>query len=645
MSRISRLSRAAAGRKSDETSRKDRRPTGRHAAPPAPPARPPSGRAPAARPPSGRQEPAKPPSAKPPSGRQEPAVEPQRSSRRRPNAAGGDPGAAKPKWRTYLPMIAVVGLILLLAVGAYAFPKVRRSMKLGEIREATDPQAALVLWREFAELVAQNQGELTAKLTATSPENGPVDVRLAFAQEMKIPGVPLRIATASSSAAIPAKAGQMSLRARALDVAADIMLADRDTATNLDGFINRSEIDTWLLQKGAVETDQDLARAGIRVLAAYGKPISGQEPANLLIDLINTKGQDPVLLQTAVENLHLVITPATVGRAIQALSAANGDVLIKDTGDPARQRPSVVATIAGQADPQQLPAVFALLDHENEKVQAAGMAILRGTGIGGRRGSIPPKDQEDMGRRVGIVLTAETREKKPTLFKEALAAVQNLGLVGARDQLFILMGVVPADSEEAKIIAATLGGTFLNSRNESVKALAEEVLDKLVAALDDPARRKTAAAALNQIVHKGLSGLRQAVEKLIALADQEPACFPVASRLVSDLFERPDVVKVCGDNLKAWRDFLAKDRPRYAEFLAIRTWREETNKKARATEGAPFLRQAQAKAEDNILIIEGWQRESSRTPLPLGLLPEHLADQVRLLRLLKESLFKAMPAL
>ena len=358
MSRISRLSRAAAGRKPDETSRKDRRPTGRHAAPPA---KPPSGRAPA---------------AKPPSGRQEPVAEAPRSSRRRPNAAGGDPGSAKPKWRTYLPMIAVVGLILLLAVGAYAFPKVRRSMKLGEIREAADPQAALVLWREYAELVAQDKSMLTTQLTATSPENGPVDIRLAFAQEMKIPRVPLHIATASSSAKVPVKAGQMSLRARALDAAADIMLADRDTATDLDGYINRSEIDTWLVQKDAVEKDQDLARAGIRVVATYGKKISGQEPANFLIDLINTKGQDPVLLQTAVENLHLVITPDTVGRAIQALSAANGDVLIKDAGDPARQRPSVVTTIAGQADPRYLGDVLKLLGHENEKVQAAGMAIL-----------------------------------------------------------------------------------------------------------------------------------------------------------------------------------------------------------------------------------------------------------------------------
>ena len=526
------------------------------------------------------------------------------ASSRAERGKAGQRARREPKtWKDHLPLMIGGLLLILVLIGLMSIPAIRRSMAMTAIDEAPDVESALSAWEHFATLVGGNPQRLSV---AYARRLGPAEARIAFARDRKLFVEAMNIATPPDQ--------HPDIRIQALQAACDILLADRSAGDHARGIVN-SRIVAWVTQEDADIIDQDLAVAALRLLAIFNRPIADEEVAMIMLRLIREPGTDAVIRQAAIRELHRVIDRGNVGHVIHTMTTPHGSDMIADRGSP-----SIVSVAADHASPSDLDSVFALLSYDdNPRAQAAGLEILRGSGMASRQEQMDDAQRERSGQQVASYITSSVLNDKPEVFNEALRAVQSLRLTGARDQLFAMMGEIPPGSEAATIMASTLGTTFINTRTDESLSISEEIIRSLATAVADANKRPIAVAALKQVRERNLAQLRSALEALIATGDED--AFEAAMHIVGNLYQRQDVIRHHGNSvadIDNWRQALAEDRAEFQAYQAAIDWYNETQPTVqRASDGRDNIRAARERCQQEMARLEAWV--SGERPVPLGL--------------------------
>ena len=523
-------------------------------------------------------------------------------------------------WKDNLKLYVIVVFIVIGVTLALSWPSIQRNMKLGQLDETTDLAEAKTLADEYLTITEANPRYVEIAITG---DHGPVETQLYLAEQIK--SVP--------SYAVVLRRDSLTdeQRMTALNLFAEQYSRDDSNHTNTQ--LDPKQLMAWAAQDEREPDDRHigLAQAAVRVIARRGKDLTGTDPAQVLCGMVGNAGQNPLLIETIVEELPQVLNADNVGYIMDEMVGANADTLLASQ--------ALMSKVGAVVRPAHIGEIFEMLDHERTAIKAAGIQFLQGNGMS----AVPPSQAEDIGRRISAYLGDDTRTESPAVFSEALKAVGKLNLTGARKKMFEMLPKLDPESPEAESMADTLGRLFVVDDKDPVRQrVAEDVLEGLTRAVDNPDSRITAAKALLKVKATDLPGLRDALEACIRHGT-EPLCFEAAKHICRDLFARNDVVQKLGDDVAAWSEFLAGDRGRFEEFMSIADWHAE-NAEVRATDDIELIMANKARCEREMARLEQWLGDTGQ-PMPLGLTKSQVERQLKGLSTFKYSLLKAMPGL
>ncbi len=490
-------------------------------------------------------------------------------AQRRPRTQGG--GIAK---------FVVLGVVLVLVIGAISFNPVRRAIALGKL-DATrsDSSAARTAAADaFMRLVDGNLSIVTA---AVVENRGPVDAQIYMAKAVKS-FLALTIIAERQVVAPPAGGGTAP---EAADAAKNVTAEERAAALAAaadiyDGEANRhsrlpSGLAAWARD---LETPRPVADAAVRlIVTAKGNENKDFAPGEVLLNAAVTPNQDPERVAAAIAALAEFLDATNLNYAFTLLNSRVGD-----------QALGVLAEkIVKTATPLHLPQIMKLLANPQPAVRAVAIEALGGPGM--VLGDTPQgfKEREELGKTLAPKLAPDTPKVE---LAAAIKAVKGLRLVGARDALLALVPKLDALQLEgvdgpymSGVLGKSLIGMTVAPAADDVKSKAEakamsaaadaasgDLITKLIAALDDDASRAVAAAALSLVSNQNYPQLRPALDKLAAHGE-DAACFTTLGILTGKVYGREDVVKACGQDLEKWKAQLAKDKAvcdRLREILA-----------------------------------------------------------------------------
>ncbi len=490
--------------------------------------------------------------------------------------------------------VVALGLVALVIGAAFAYPSVMRSVYLGRLDQARGDEA-IAAAKVFLDFTGRSPGHVR---NAVRDNRGPVEAQIYLAREAG--SYPALVDLLDRADSDPSRATSPAQRASALEAAVAIYDRERNA---------RDRPPRALEEWAKTAPDRAVAVAAAGLVAK----IDADTAPETLAAVAGEPGQDPLRVAAALDGLAAISRPENIGCAIGLLASNASDAVMAH----AELRQRIIASVSAD----HLERLLALLGNPIPGVRALALEAMGGISL--PDGPDVAKRREELGRTVAAKLTRDT---PPVELAAALKAAKGLRLTGARDAVLALVpvrGEIPLDGIDDRFYSDTLGGAFIFAKPEAARASSDDLIVKLTVLLDDPRSRAVAANAL-AIIHDGeFPSLRPALDKLAVFGD-DPACFTALSSLVAKAFNRPDVAKANGRDLKRWQAFLAADRPRYQRAAAIHAWYVENKQFQRISDGKKKLTENREYLDQARDDIQGWLDDPKFVP-PLGM----TLDQVR----------------
>jgi hypothetical protein len=534
----------------------------------------------------------------------------------------------------------VFGIVGLIVIAGLSYSPIMRSMALSKLDAATGEDAILAA-DAYMKLVGNNPSDL---LLLVSGNHGPVEAQVHVAKEAKLFSSLVQISERPLSDPPPGPDGKalthvnmpglktvtQDQRILALDAATAVYDPD-----SMKRDLPPDELASWA-KDGRLKIE--LSLAAIQLMAKM-QPKYGNET---LLGIATAQGQDPQRIEAAIDAIGANADAEDIGFAITLLGSRVSDMAVSRT--------KLTDKITKFASPNQLTSLVGLLNSPKDEVRAIAIEAMGGPHM--MLGDSPAdyRKREELGKSILPKLDEKT---PPVELVATLKAVKGLRLIGARDAVLALVPklkslhlegisdafmsdllgkalittLVPGDAPAAKVPAkdgkdakpAAVGANDPQQIATEARTQSEDLIAKLITALDDDASRPIAATALSLIGDPSYLGLRAALDKLQAHGDS-PECFTALLTLVDKTYNRSDVTKANGKDLGKWKDFLAMDKPRFERIREIMAWMAthrnnlqigDGRHRADLGEAKEFI----AKAQEE---LDGWLADKSFVP-PLGL--------------------------
>ncbi len=394
------------------------------------------------------------------------------------------------------------------------------------------------------------------------------------------------------------------------------------------------------------KTDPEIQRgraiAATALLVKANRPgSSGGGAAAILAKIAATPGIDGERIQAALDGLATLAenNADALGLGLHLLKGPSADLVVK--------HPRLRTALVTRATTAHLRAALDLLGEQTPpEIRALALECLGAPGMRISEDAAGTKTRRELGLQIGSKLRKETDKAE---LVGALKAARNLKLWGARDAVLALandIGTLGLEGIDGGWLASCLAYSCLppslHNVSDDQRSWAGETLGKFIAGLDNPAIRPVAAQALG-LVGSGfdeLLALRPALDRLAALGD-EPACFTALVTLVGKVYNRTDVAKTCGNDLKAWRDFLAKDKPRAETYAGIMKWIEENGENSMLVKtGLAKLTVAKNFIAKSRVEIDAWLADPKFVP-PIGVTRDQVAALGKQLNWMTQQVNKA----
>jgi hypothetical protein len=477
----------------------------------------------------------------------------------------------------------VFGLIALVVIGAFCYGPVTRSMALGKL-DAAKGDDALLAADAYMKLVDGNPSYLRMLVR---DNHGPVEAQVHVAKEAKLFSSLVMICERPLSDPPPSMDGKpvagasdaglktvtQDQRILALDAAGAIYQPDAMAAELLP-----DELAKWA-KDGGYKTELSLAamRLIIKTRPKYAM--------DTLLSIATAAGQDAQRTEAAIDAIAALTESDNLGYSINLLGSRVSDLAVSRT--------KLTDNITKLSSPHNLPSLVALLSSPKDEVRAIAIEAMGGPHM--QLGDSPADyhQREELGKSITPKLDDKT---PPVELAATLKAVKGLRLIGARDAVLALVpklatlhleGISPAFMSDLLGKALISSGQPADAGKDAkggpeaaaaavkiaseARAQSEDLIGKLIAALDDDASRAIAAGALMAITDPSFLSLRAGLDKLLAHGDN-PDCFTALTVLVDKTYNRSDVAKACGKELDKWKDFLASDRPHFDRVKEILEW-------------------------------------------------------------------------
>jgi hypothetical protein len=477
----------------------------------------------------------------------------------------------------------VFGLIALVVIGALSYGPVTRSMAMGKLDAAKGDEAILAA-DAYMKLVEGNPSYLRMLV---KENHGPVEAQVHVAKEAKEfsslvvicerplsdppPAADGKPAAAASDASL--KVVTQDQRILALDAATAIYVPETMTKELLP-----DDLAKWA-KDGGYKTE--LSLAAMRLIAK-ARP---KYAMDTLLSIATAAGQDAQRTEAAIDAIAATTEADNLGYSINLLGSRVSDLAVSRT--------KLTDNIIKLSSPDHLASLVALLSSPKDEVRAIAIEAMGGPHM--QLGDSPADyhKREELGKNI----TPKLDEKTPPVELAAtLKAVKGLRLIGARDAVLALvpkLKTLHLEGISAGFMSDLLGKALISTLQpadagkdakggaeaaaEAVKLAteartqSEDLITKLIAALDDDASRAIAAGALMEISDPSFLSLRAGLDKLQAHGEN-PDCFTALTVLVDKTYNRSDVVKANGKDLEKWKDFLASDRPHFDRVKEILDW-------------------------------------------------------------------------
>jgi len=524
---------------------------------------------------------------------------------RRPGSSRSARPPAKKSYANYI----VIGVVVACVIGGLAYRPVMRKIKLGTLDKAIGV-AAIAAADDY--LIFEDRSEPMVREVIRS-NRGPFDAQVHMASAIQ--SFPALMSIAER------KELSVEQRAVSLTAAAAAFSPDKHKGERVP-----SEMKGW----AETSEDRGVAIAAMSVLAACGATTHDQDTVELLARVVAKPGQDPLRITAALDGLVVVADESSLGHVISLLRSSASDQVLAHAG--------IIAHIHALARPAHLGALVELLDHPQATVRALGLETLGGLTM---PESADPKSREALGQRIAAKLVPAT---PPVELAAALKATGGLRLTGARDAVLALLpqrGTLALPDVSEAWWSDCLGRALILSQPAEARVASEDLITKLAAALGVPASRPVAAKALALIGDGTFLSLRPALDALCGQGT-DPACVTALSTIVKKTYDRSDVSSACGEDLKRWKEFLAKDKPRSLRVAEIRTFVDTHQEDVRASVGRTKLKQTQEFLDAATAELQGWLDDKNFVP-PLGLTTTGITNILHDVKTLHFSVVKAMP--
>ena len=528
----------------------------------------------------------------------------------------------------------VFGIVGLLAIGIFSYGPITRSLALGKLDKATGDDA-LVAADAYMKLVDNNPSDLRLLVSGT---HGPVEAQVHVAKQAKLFSSLVQIAERHLSDPPPGPDGKQSAPANGAAgrlISQDQRILALDAATAIyDSETMKQELlpDDLAMWAKDGRYKIELSIAAIHLMAKAQPKYAN----DTLLSIATATGQDAERIAAAIDAIAGNADAENIGYAITLLGSRVSDLAVSRT--------KLTDAIAKLASPNQLTSLVGLLSSPKDEVRAIAIEAMGGPHM--MLGDSPADyhKREELGKSITPKLDPKT---PPVELAAALKAVKGLRLIGARDAVLALLPKIrtlhlegisdafmsdllgkalittlqPGDAPAAKDKAKAGSPPVDEAQQIAIEARtqSEDLIGKLIVALDDEASRPIAATALSLIADPSYLTLRSALDQLQAHGNS-PECFTALLTLVDKTYNRSDITKLNGKDLEKWKDFLAMDRPRFERVKEIITWMAthrdnlqvgDGHHKAELGEAKDFIGKAQEE-------LDGWLVDKAFVP-PLGL--------------------------
>ncbi len=518
-------------------------------------------------------------------------------------------------------LYALVGVVVLAVIVGVSYRPVLRNMKLKALDTATEANAGFV-----ATDYVRFEGEQIANvLAAIQAKRGPFSAQVRMATEVHSFDALMRLAERSDLT--PAQ------RVQALLAGAEVFNAAQQQRVPLP-----SALVEWA-ENGSGNNgdknpgnneDADLEAAAFAVAVAYGQATPDPLIPAMVARIANKPGQDPKRVAVALDGLSKLLTEDSVSQALLLLQGPACEATIAHTAIPGQIRSLTRAPL--------LPTMLTLLDHPRPAVRALALETLGGESLAA---NVNPKMRAELGPRIANKLNPAAPAVEVAA---ALKATKGLRLTGAREAVLALL---PSRAQlglpgiDDAWLADCLGRALVLSQPDAERPATDAFIVKLTAALTNPVARPVAAKALAQISDGGFVQLRPALDKL-AEYGETPECMAALISMVSKTYARADVAKKCGTDLRSWREFLLKERPRSARAAEIRAYVDAHQEMQRVSMGIEKLTETKDYLDVAGKDLQAWCDDRQFVP-PLGLSMPTIEALLHDVKLLHFGVNKAMP--
>jgi hypothetical protein len=523
----------------------------------------------------------------------------------------GSARSARPPAKRPLGTYVIIGLAVVAVIAGLAYTPVMRSIKLGALDKATGAEA---IERAKDYLRFEDNSEAMVR-DAVRSNHGTFAAQLYLAEQVKCFPALMGMAERKELTAEQLTA--------VLNAASAVFTPQRHAGDTLPHAVT-----DWAEN----HADRAVAIAAMGVAVKHGNATHDKDLVPLLQRIAIKPAQDPLRVTAALAGMTEVVDEDSLGNAIAVLRSGASDQAIADA--------AFTAKIRATARPDHLGTLVELLDHPAPAVRALALEILGGLTM---PPDADPQARQDLGQRIAAKLVPATPAVE---LAAALKATAGLRLTGARDAVLALLPqraqLALPDVDEAWW-ADCLGRALILTQPPTARPASEELIGKLGAALASPTTRPVAAKALALVGDRNFLALRPTLDQLAELGT-DPDCFTALTTLVKKAYDRPDVVKSCGDDLTRWKNFLALDRPRSARAAAIRTFVDAHRQDQTVAAGREKLKATQAGLESAAADLQGWLDDKSFVP-PLGMSQSQVEGLLQDVNLLHKTVNAAMPGL
>jgi hypothetical protein len=530
-------------------------------------------------------------------------------------------------------------IILVLVIAALSWGPFWRGLAMNKLDSFKgDPariEEAKVAADAFLNLVDRNAGRVNYAITTN---RGPVEIQVYMAKECKQLFPLVQIAERPLSDPPPPAPGAEAVPAEAppaantATVTQDQRIQALTTATEIyDKEAHKNERLPDDLPKWACDNQvkRELSIAAIQLMAKANRSYVSEA----FLTIATTPGLDPLRVQAAIDAIGQTANSTNLVYAINLLNSRVCEQAMKST--------SLIDTITREANGNHIESLIKLLSNPQPEVRAIAIEAMSNPKMNLSDSPENFRKRQEMGK----LITPKLAPDAPTVeLRAALKATKTLRLIGARDAVLALvpqykslkLGAEIDDKFFSELLGKSLIVTDMAPNTDATQKAESEKIEKeallagddlvfkLTALLDDENCRAIAASALGLNLNPAFPNLRASLDRLANFADN-PACLDALCVLVGKTYQRDDIVTTNGRDFNKWREFLAKDRPRFDRVRAIITYLEEKaatpfrvqDGRKRLGEAREFLNQAQEE-------LDTWVNDAKYVP-PIGVVKEKIS--------------------